>query len=917
MLRQLTRVAILAVLPVVMLAGQLGQPSVGAEAGADGAFHPQTADELQSVLDGARPGDVIVLQSGTVYAGPFRLPRKDGDGWIEIRGDQAGARQGRVRPGIGRAPRMPRLVSAAGAVITADPGAHHYRLVGLEIAPSPGVFLTDVIDLGSTARSPAETPHDISIEGSWIHGDPQKGSRRGIAMNGANISVVDSHLSDFKEVGADSQAICGWNGPGPFRIENNYLEAAGENVMFGGGDPRIADLVPSDIVITGNHFAKNLAWREGGPAYAGVAWSVKNLLELKNARRVSVRDNLFEYNWPHAQSGMAILFTVRNQDGGAPWSTIEDVSFTNNVVRHVAGGIDLLGQDDLHSSRTMQRVLISNNLFLDVGGSWGGGRLFQVRAGTRHVTISHNSGFQTGNLIQADGAPSSDFVFEDNVALHNEYGVIGTGVGTGVPTLQRYFPGGVFRGNVLIGGNASQYPGDNFFPANIAQAGSEQGGDVAMAVAAASPFAGRATDGGNPGADPAALEAAFAAAGRRAQPRPRQSGAAAVFWLAGLLVGYVYVGYPALMALLARVAPRPLLRRVNRPSVSVVVVVHDEEDRIVGRLENLLALRYPADRLEIIVASDGSVDQTVARARQYGSAVHVLDFPRRRGKAAVLNDTVPYVRGEIVVLADARQWFAPDALEAIADAMADPEVGAVSGELVLLPPGGAPDAPMGAALYWRYEKAIRRVESDVDSTVGATGAIYAIRRPLFERVSEDTILDDVVVPLRIARQHLRVIFEPRARAYDRVTPSPKAEFARKCRTMAGAFQLFARERWVWNPIQNRLWFQTLSHKGLRLLLPLAYVAALASNLALLDAPFYQATMAAQVIVYGLAIAGVLSPRLRARFAPVRVAFTIFLLAAAVVVGFHRFVTGRQRATWDQRRWAQEPGTAAASRNALR
>src|SRR5262249_13573319 len=151
--------------------------------------------------------------------------------------------------------------------------------------------------------------------------------RRGIAMNGAYISVIDSYLSDFHELDADSQAILGWNGPGPFKIANNYLEGAGENVAFGGQDPTIQGLVPADIEIRGNHFSKPTSWRAGDPGYAGIHWQVKNIFELKSARRVLIDGNVFENNWEDGQNGFAILFTVRNQTGGAPWSVVEDITF--------------------------------------------------------------------------------------------------------------------------------------------------------------------------------------------------------------------------------------------------------------------------------------------------------------------------------------------------------------------------------------------------------------------------------------------------------------------------------------------------------------------------------------------------------------------------------------------------------------
>jgi hypothetical protein len=185
--------------------------------------------------------------------------------------------------------------------------------------------------------------------------------------------VVDSYLSDFKERTADAQAISGWNGPGPFRIAGNYLEASGENVMFGGADPAINGLVPSDIEVVRNHMAKPLRWKKDDASFEGTEWAVKNLFELKNARRVLVDGNLFEFNWPQAQNGFAILFTVRNQDGAAPWAVVEDVTFTNNLVRHVAGGMNVLGRDDNHPSQQTRRIAIRNNLFVDVGGKWGNG----------------------------------------------------------------------------------------------------------------------------------------------------------------------------------------------------------------------------------------------------------------------------------------------------------------------------------------------------------------------------------------------------------------------------------------------------------------------------------------------------------------------------------------------------------------
>ncbi len=281
------------------------------------------------------------------------------------------------------------------------------------------------------------------------------------------------------------------------------------------------------------------------------------------------------------------------------------------------------------------------------------------------------------------------------------------------------------------------------------------------------------------------------------------SGAEFFFWGSLVLLAYVYFGYPLVAALRARFRPRPRLRAPIEPFVSIVVVAHNEADRIAARIENLLALDYPVDRFEIVVASDGSTDDTVECARRYEFlGVRVRPFATRRGKSAVLNAVVPHLRSDIVLFADARQRFDRGTLRALVENFADPTVGAVSGELVLTTAAGTAAAGQGTAFYWRYEKFIRSAEGRADSTVGATGAIYAIRRELFEPIPDDTILDDVLIPLRIVRKGFRVLFEPGARAYDCASATARQEFVRKARTIAGTFQLFARERWLFNPLQQ-------------------------------------------------------------------------------------------------------------------
>lgn len=370
------------------------------------------------------------------------------------------------------------------------------------------------------------------------------------------------------------------------------------------------------------------------------------------------------------------------------------------------------------------------------------------------------------------------------------------------------------------------------------------------------------------------------------------------FWVSVLLLTYTYVGYPALMYAWAALRGRPHRKQRIQPTVSVVVVAHNEAARVAQRLDNLLSLDYPRCQLEILFASDGSSDDTVERAQAYGpGGIKVIAFNRQRGKPAVLNDIVPEARGDVVVLADARQQFEPETLRALVTPFADPRVGAVSGELILNQNASGTSVGEGVGFYWRYEKFIRRNESLVDSTVGATGAIYAIRKDLFKPIPEDTIVDDVWLPVQIVRRGYRVVFEPNARAYDGAAATAAEEFTRKVRTIAGNFQLFARDLWLLSPIHNRLWFQTVSHKGLRLLTPLLLVTVLCTNLLLLEEPIYRLTFIGQAGFY-LAALGGYSLRNSSRKTPfLSFPYILCLLSCATSIAFFRFATGRQSVIW--------------------
>ncbi len=469
--------------------------------------------DFQAALDSARPGDIIELAAGASYTGPFTLPNKTGAGWAYIRTSAHALLPPpgtRVTPA--QASLMPKILGPAysSAIIAAN-GAHHYRFVGVEVKPRPGTFLYNVIELGENADTDTQQPHDITFDRVWVHGDPTAGSRRCFSFHGEAMAIIDSYLSDCKESGADSQAIGSWNGSGPFKIVNNYLEGAGENILFGGADPNITNLVPSDIEIRGNHFFKPLSWQGSG-------WTIKNLLELKNARRVLITGNVFEDCWAQAQTGWAVLFTVRNQGGSAPWSDVSDVTFTNNIVRHVSSGVQMHGADDNYKSQVTRRILIQNNLFDDLdSGKWGGsGRLFQIRGvdagGLSDVTITHNTGFHVENVIQAGIVPMYNFVFTNNIQRHNVYGVIGDGTNPGNDTLRTWFPGAVFSKNVLADGDSGIYPAGNYFPVSMSGVGFVDLAAGNYRLAATSPYKNAGTDGKALGADIDALDAATAGA---------------------------------------------------------------------------------------------------------------------------------------------------------------------------------------------------------------------------------------------------------------------------------------------------------------------------------------------------------------------------------------------------------------------
>jgi biofilm PGA synthesis N-glycosyltransferase PgaC len=360
---------------------------------------------------------------------------------------------------------------------------------------------------------------------------------------------------------------------------------------------------------------------------------------------------------------------------------------------------------------------------------------------------------------------------------------------------------------------------------------------------------------------------------------------AGTFWLLVVFVGYVYVGYPLGLHLWRRLWPRPLAIRgaaAETPGVSIVIAVRNEASRLAARLDNLLDLDYPPDARQIIVVSDGSTDDSLEVAAQYGATAESVALPAG-GKARALNAGVERARHALLVFADARQAFAPDALRALVAPFSDPHVGAVSGELVLdgeardrrtqvsdrRSPVGRPfpaDAERrssinrriavrstiveGVGLYWRYEKQIRRDEAAIGSTMGATGAVYAMRRSLWRPLPPDTILDDVLAPMRCVLAGFRVVFTDRARAFDRTARDAQTESLRKRRTLAGNYQLLWLEPSLLMPWRNPAWIQFVSHKVARLAVPFALPPLwLLSLLLSRRSPVYAMAFSVQCLFY--------------------------------------------------------------------
>ena len=443
---------------------------------------------LQAALDAALPGDVLELDAGATFTGNYTLPVKNGTAPVTVRTRGLTLPNTRIDPAANLA--TLRTPNSAPALRTVGNTAH-WRFDGIRFAA--GASQSDIVALGDTVTADvAQLPRDLVFDRSIFQADTS--AKNGLSLNSAETTIRRSRFTGIKLAGIESHAIVCTNGPGPFTIEDNYIEAGSIGVLFGGAAPAVPNLVPSDIVFQRNTVTRPLALR------SVTGYGIKNAFELKNARRVTVRGNLFEHNWPDGQAGWTITITVRANSTTAPWTTIQHVLFEHNIVRHAAAGFNILGLDNqvsspgapVNPSTPMDDVVIRDNLVYDLDrwawtgprGELGNGVFMQIDGGPRNLHVEDNTALGNGNILNLLGPPIPGFVFRRNIvqkvrsinpatgSLVDSYGVNGNTVGEGNPALSTYcphvdgYPDVVFTGNVLAGATASQYTlvSGNVFP---------------------------------------------------------------------------------------------------------------------------------------------------------------------------------------------------------------------------------------------------------------------------------------------------------------------------------------------------------------------------------------------------------------------------------------------------------------------
>ena len=421
---------------------------------------------LQAALDSAQRGDEVVLAAGATFTGNFVLKPKSGtvaNGWVVVRSSQLGQLPAGVRVGPAQAGLMARVQTANNmAALATAAGASGWWVAGVEVgvAPALAVLNNGLVLLGdgsSAQNSLSQVASYLVLDRVYVHASATQETKRCVALNSAASEVRDSYLYDCHANGMDTQAIAGWNGPGPYRIVNNMLAGAGENVIFGGADPAIAGLVPSDIEVRRNYLYTPATWK-------GV-WQKKNLLELKNARRVLVEGNVLDGVWVDGQVGFAVLLKSVNQSGGCVWCRVTDVALRGNLIRNFAGGINLAGLPQGPTDTTTRRIAIVGNVLEGLAYP-GNGNLLQLLSNGRDLAIDSlvaNGGTAANMLLALDVAPAwTNFAFTNVVATPGAYGIKASGYAVGEASLGVVAGTVDYRNVYLIGAPRGGWPRSRF-----------------------------------------------------------------------------------------------------------------------------------------------------------------------------------------------------------------------------------------------------------------------------------------------------------------------------------------------------------------------------------------------------------------------------------------------------------------------
>ena len=441
-------------------------------------FLVKTGPEFQSALNAAKPGDTIYLDPTGSYVGSFIAPVKDekATAYITIRASTpdrdlppAGTR---ITPQT--AARLPLIVSnSAGHGLVFPTRSHHWKIRCVaftqNVAIAEDIISVWVMPEYGTNYTAADQPHHIEIDQVYVHTGDGQWTKRGIAANGAHIAITNSWIDNIKYRGADSQAVIAWTASGPITVINNYLEAAGENVMFGGGHSLFGqEGTPADIVIRHNHLFKPLKWWREHPSWDGSRWTIKNLFELKMAKRVVVENNILENSWPHAQIGYGIVLSPTNDINLDPWATVEDVTIRNNVIKNVTIGVAFT-RPGPYPTFPVSRVSVVNNLF--VGNTPGlkcpnpwvengppadcsqNQSQFFVTGAPHTVSIRQNTFvFGSPKKVAYVEGPIAKLNLSNNLfAAGMQDGIQGYNVSSGEGAMQTYFPDGIVQNNAFVG----------------------------------------------------------------------------------------------------------------------------------------------------------------------------------------------------------------------------------------------------------------------------------------------------------------------------------------------------------------------------------------------------------------------------------------------------------------------------------